>query len=74
METMQLDSNALDRDSDWIGNNAAFRCPLCRQTFIVSGRLHPHGRKCPRCEGSTAYIKGGRKAGGTAFIEWTSES
>lgn len=42
MPTRNLDPNDLAPDEDWLGNNAAFRCPLCHKVFIVSnGRLPP---------------------------------
>jgi len=67
----------LGQDEDWEGNNVAFRCPNCKKVFIVSDtRMHvgPDGekgfRRCPNCEGSIARVKGGRKSGGAASIEW----
>ena len=77
MTTRNLDPNNLGEDEDWEGNNAAFRCPTCNKVFIVSDtRMHvgPNGEKgyrdCPRCGKSNGRIKGGRKSGGTATIEW----
>jgi len=77
MPTRRLDPNDLREDEDWEGNNAAFRCPVCRKVFIVSDtRMHvgPDGekgyRKCPRCGKSIGRVKGGRKSGGTATIAW----
>ena len=77
MTTRSLDPNDLRRDEDWEGNNAAFACPACKKVFIVSNtRMHvgPDGekgyRKCPACGKSTGRVKGGRKSGGTATIEW----
>jgi hypothetical protein len=41
MPTRELNPNAIGRDEDWEGNNAAFRCPLCQKVFIVSDtRMH----------------------------------
>lgn len=63
-------------NEDWEGNNAAFSCPVCGKVFIVSDtRMHQINgergqRKCPKCGESTAYVKGGRKSGGIASIEW----
>jgi len=55
---------------DWIGNNAAFTCPVCQKVFIVSSFFHKDsGRKCPQCEKATGYCTGGPKSG-EAFIEW----
>ena len=79
MGTRKLDPNNLGQDEDWERNNAAFKCPICSKIFIVSDtRMHvaPSGekgfRKCPKCEKSIARIKGGRKSGGFASIEWPS--
>ncbi len=55
---------------DLIGNNAAFTCPHCRKVFIVSGRFHKNGRKCPGCGDSTGYVYGGQKSGGQAYLEF----
>lgn len=77
MPTRSLDPRDLGEDEDWEGNNAAFRCPVCKKVFIVSDtRMHvgPNGekgyRKCPTCSKSIGRVKGGRKSGGTATIEW----
>ena len=79
MSIKKLDPHDLGMDEDWEDNNAAFRCPVlsCGKVFIVSHtRMHigPDGskgyRKCPKCEKSIARIKGGRKSGGQASIEW----
>ena len=67
-----LDPENLRLREDWEGNNIAVMCPLidCGQVFIVSALLHKEGRKCPKCDESTGYVEGGRKSGGTAWIEW----
>ncbi|MEL4306457.1 hypothetical protein [Methanococcoides sp. LMO-2] len=70
MPSRNLDPNNLNPEEDWIGNNAAFKCPLCGNTFIVSGMLHRNGRKCTNCGKSTGYCKGGKNSGGSATIEW----
>jgi len=77
MQIKELDPLHLGIDEDWEGNNAAFRCSVCNKVFIVSDtRMHagPHGekgyRKCPACSKSIGRVKGGRKSGGTATIEW----
>ena len=77
MPTRSLDPNNLGPSEDWVANNAAFQCPLCQKVFLVSDtRLHlgPSGelgyRKCPGCGKSIGRIKGGKKSGGTASIEW----
>lgn len=59
-----------DLDSDFLGNNAAFTCPMCNKVFIVSGFLSDRKRQCPNCGKSTGYVKGGAKSGGRAFIEY----
>jgi len=64
-----LDPRRLARDEDWLGNNAAFTCPVCGKVFIVSGFILDK-RKCPGCGKSTGVIKGGQKRGGRAFIKW----
>ena len=66
-----------ERNADWLGNNAAFVCPVCSHVFIVAnpkveaGKRQPHvdnrqsdpgERKCPRCEKSVAHITGPRQA------------
>ena len=40
------DPDCLDRNSkvDWLGNNAAFECPVCGNVFIVACRETPDGR------------------------------
>jgi endogenous inhibitor of DNA gyrase (YacG/DUF329 family) len=77
MPIRTLVPDALGSDEDWEGNNASFKCPLCQKVFIVSDtRMHvgPQGekgyRKCPTCGKSVGRVKGGRKSGGTASIEW----
>jgi hypothetical protein len=70
MEKRELVADALADEEDWYGNNAAFRCPLCGGTFIVSGHLNKNGRECPRCGESTGFVDGGSKSGGHAWIEW----
>ncbi len=65
-----------DPDSmDWLGNNAAFTCPLCNKVFIVSSAFHKKPRPCPKCKKSKAYVSGGRNTPGedfspTAWIEY----
>jgi hypothetical protein len=56
---------------DWVGNNAAFRCPDCKRVFIVSWMLHRSGRPCPDCEKWTAVVskQGRNKRGSFARIE-----
>ena len=70
MSTRNLDPHDLSIEEDWIGNNAAFKCPICGNTFIVSGMLHKKGRSCTKCGKSTGYCIGGKGSGGSAYIEW----
>ena len=79
MPEKYLNSAHLGMDEDWDGNSAAFRCPKCGKIFLVNAhpRLHMEGppgesgyRKCPKCRGSLAHIKGGKKPGGMASITW----
>ncbi len=62
MATRSLDKNGLE---DWYGNNAAVRCPICDQVFIVSRFLNKGQRQCPKCHKSTAQM-----AGEQVKIEW----
>lgn len=51
-----LNQAALGRDEDWLGNNAAVHCPICRKLFIVSHFINKGRRKCPKCNMSTLSI------------------
>ncbi|MGI9104382.1 MAG: hypothetical protein ACR2IF_18215 [Terriglobales bacterium] len=62
MATRNLDPA---KNEELYGNNAAFSCPVCRKTFVVSGFLNKNGRKCPWCHRSTGHVENT-----TAFIEW----
>ncbi len=77
MPVRNLDPLRLEHNEDWEGNNAAFTCPLCQKVFIVSHtRMHLGNggekgyRKCPNCGKSFGRIKGGKKQGGCASLEW----
>ncbi|MBU1184370.1 MAG: hypothetical protein KJ663_04275 [Proteobacteria bacterium] len=70
MPIRKLDSMDLKKEEDWEGNNAAFTCPRCGKVFIVSAMIHRDGRQCPACGKSIGRVKGGRKSGGIASIEW----
>jgi hypothetical protein len=71
MPRKQLDPDNLAFDEDWIGNNAAFTCPVCQKVFIVSGLLS-NERPCPNCGKSKGFVSlnGGPQSGGQATIEW----
>ena len=80
MVVRELKRSSLGMDEDWVGNNAAFRCPVpgCGKVFIVNATKIHHGdpksgkpgeRKCPNCGKSIARIVGGKKSGGKASIE-----
>ena len=70
MAQRNLNPDATTIDEDWEGNNAAFKCPKCAKVFIVSGLLHPEGRRCPECAQSEGHVSGGRQNGGQAYIVW----
>ncbi len=65
-------------EEDWEGNNIAVTCPNpeCQKVFIVSARMHPKGRLCPRCNQSQGVVSvaGGRKSGGSASVIWPAEN
>ena len=62
-----IDPNQLSED--WVGNNIAVTCPLCKKVFVVSAHLNRAGRKCPKCGRSTAIVSGGKDSNGTAAIQ-----
>ena len=72
MPKLELERDKLDPKDDWEGNNAAFTCPVCKWVFLVSGRLHKHGKECrnPECGKSKGFVVGGKKSKGRAWIEW----
>ena len=70
MAIRNLDPENIQKDEDWQGNNASFTCPVCGKVFIVSGIIHRGERDCPQCGRSKGKVKGGKKSGGTASIEW----
>ncbi|SDR63725.1 hypothetical protein SAMN05444161_6843 [Rhizobiales bacterium GAS191] len=70
MATHTIDRKAIGQEEDWIGNNAAFTCPVCRGVYVVSGMLHKKGRECPKCHQSKGLVVGGKDSGGSATIEW----
>ena len=60
----------LEKDEDWLGNNAAFTCPQhgCGKVYIVSALIHKNGRECPACGRSKTFVSGGRSRNGEARI------
>jgi hypothetical protein len=56
MAKKHLSKETLSRGEDWLGNNAAVRCPVCSNVFIVSGFVNKGQRQCPSCHWSTAQI------------------
>jgi len=58
------------QEFDWEGNNAAITCPPCGKVYVVSQMMHSKGRKCPSCGASTGFVTGGKKSGGSAYVEW----
>jgi hypothetical protein len=69
MPMREIDRAAIRPDEDWIGNNAAFTCPVCNRVFVVSGLLHKKGRACD-CRHSRGFVTGGKDSGGRAWLEW----
>jgi uncharacterized protein (DUF983 family) len=67
----EIDPEAMARDEDLVGNNAAFTCPRCGRVFLVSQFLHEEaGRRCPQCGQSTGHVVGDGEDRRRAFIEW----
>ena len=69
MARITLDTDDLPLNADWEGNNAAFTCTACGKVFIVSGLVHKKGRRCPKCQRSVGHVSGGRKSGGSAYLD-----
>ena len=65
-------SDGFRKSEDWLGNNAAFTCPVngCGQVYLVSAHLNRHGRECPVCHRSKAFAYSSLKKGGWARIVW----
>ena len=70
MPTKKIDPINLTQCEDWEGNNIAFKCPHCDKVFIISEIVHKGERECPNCGKSAGKVKGGRKSGGNASLEW----
>lgn len=56
MPSRDLEKDALGADEDWIGNGAAFKCPVCGKIYIVSAFLNRKGRACPSCGRSRGSV------------------
>jgi uncharacterized protein DUF6697 len=69
MKTKELDSQNLGPKEDWLGNNAAFECPLCSKVYIASAFLKSE-RPCPGCGKSRARVTGSEGKGGKAIVTW----
>jgi 5-methylcytosine-specific restriction protein A len=71
--TRAIDRNAIRKDEDWEGNNAAFTRPLCKKGFIVSAPPSSGTAKLSKskCGKSVGWVRGGRLSGGDAGIEWS---
>jgi len=67
MQERVLDKNKLAKTEDWVGNNIAVTCPVCGKVYVVSGALHPEGRKCPDCGESVGHVD---KKGENAKLYW----
>lgn len=73
MPRLDFDRNNPPENGDWVGNNAAFTCPLCERVFIVTTMpsIHDGQRTCPACARSTPFVTGGRlNPAAQAFITW----
>jgi hypothetical protein len=72
MERRFIRPGHFEKDEDWLGNNAAFTCPMpdCGKVYIVSVFLHKEGRDCPTCGHSRAFVTETQSKGGEAWIEW----
>jgi len=57
MKTRELKLKELAKNEDWAGNNIALTCPLCGKVYVVSGFMHPDGRRCPSCGKSKGLVK-----------------
>lgn len=75
MPVKKLERDSDDRHNEWVGNNAAFTCPVCNNVFLVSGYLNPRGRKCPSCNKALGRVQGRDKKGRKAHaeIEWSED-
>jgi hypothetical protein len=74
MPTRLMVHGAFEKHEDWVGNNAAFTCPLpdCGKVYIASALIHKEGRECPACGLSKAFVTGSQSKDGKAWIEWPS--
>ena len=69
MKTKNLNAQQPDLKEDWLGNNAAFECPVCGKVYLVNGSINPV-RTCPGCGQSHGHVIGSRQGGGKAFVVW----
>ncbi len=69
MKTKNLNARHPGLKEDWLGNNAAFECPVCGKVYLVSGLAKPV-RTCPNCGQSHGHVTGSGQGGGKAFVVW----
>src|ERR1017187_764990 len=69
MKTKKLNARQPGLKADWLGNNAAFECPVCGKVYLVSGFINPV-RTCPGCGQSHGHVTGSRQGGGKAYVVW----
>jgi len=82
MPIRTLDPSSLTSGDDWVGNNAAFTCPVCQNVFLVSNGMIGQNplpghdsqgvRTCPQCKKVVARVTGGagQHPNTEASIEW----
>ena len=72
MHAREMKLAVFEKDEDWVGNNAAFACPLpdCGKVYIVSALIHKEGRECPACGQSRGFVSNTQSKGGKAWIAW----
>jgi transcription elongation factor Elf1 len=75
MPTRSIVIGAFETNEDWVGNNAAFSCPVpdCGKVYIVSALIHKQGRTCPGCGLSKAFVTNTQSKSGEAWIEWAQD-
>jgi hypothetical protein len=70
MKTRQLDPQNLGLREDWLGNNAAFECPVCGKVYIATGFPPKCERHCPGGGKSCASVTTSASNRGKAEIIW----